>query len=397
MGFEVQTHRGETFDSDEVMQRLLKPEQRSQIALATDMDYTMFDNDLGVLVFLEKLSDPSFWEFSKEEFSKLLLPKDYRDLIESGARGEFTGLPPTICRLTLDLFQDIGNLYDLQRRIKSGEGVDYETQVVNEFARKMLEFDNIFLILDPILAEHFEGNLLSRTRFFAGKDPTKIRDMTRTVMQRGGSDIGRVIELKIHPELKEPAHQIVSEERISDTYGRESQFKSVDRLVVPILKVRDVVRQLISEQQIPGVIITANLWGIANQVIKHSPDFKFMTEQPYLAENNEELVIGSRLAEKEGKLATRLQGKPVFGPRKRLEAIHFAKRLNRKFTVAIGDSPTTDGPMMQTALRQGGVAVVVGKTYEETRKKFDRVIQQVADSQNGQAVKVEDRAFYISK
>lgn len=110
--------RGESSGYDSLLNEVLPHNDLlRQGLLASDMDGTMFKEDLGVLVFVKKLKDPSFWNFTPESFKKLMLPKRYRVLANQGLDGGIENLPASACREILNLTEDLEKLYTLQKNL----------------------------------------------------------------------------------------------------------------------------------------------------------------------------------------------------------------------------------------------------------------------------------------
>jgi len=343
------------------------------VALASDMDNTMFDNDLGTLVFLEKMDDPKFWHLDTDDFRQLLLPKAYRKLLTEGADRHVDGLPPPVCKLALDLAYDIVNLYEkIQANVKA-KRANGEGKLSEEFARKMIELDRIFVLIDGVLSKNLNGQILMRTRFFAGKNPSAITNLAQKVMHRHPTNIGRRVALNIHPENSGYADQIVTEDRISQVHGVVSPFQEIDRYVKPVNAVRELIQTAVQKLRIPAVVATGNLKAIAKTAIAES-EYDFLLKQKYVREGEHSAVVGTWLRPGEnGTLHPRVQGKPVLWDHKAEQALNFAHASRRELKIALGDSPSTDGPMLRASVANGGVAVVVGKDIDSLRKRFEKV------------------------
>ena len=386
---------GTRVDLDELIGRYNEGEQRSlQRAyagslLGIDMDNTMFDNDLGVLVFLEKLNDPHFWDFDVDEFSKLLMPRRYKHALTQGAEGAHEGKISTeMSQLGLDIHAACLNLYALIQRIVQTKSTQKEMaqRVIREFARKMVEFDQIFIRIDSHLTNLFDMPLLMRTRFFAGKELGDVHKMTLDVMNRNETSVDRIIDLGISPELGKDLEMRVSEEQIAEAHGKESQHKMVDRLVVPVNEVRDIIRKALLEwDKALGIVLTANLHGIGETAVDNSI-YDFIRKK----QNHKGTVIGSKLIREEGVLKPRLLGEPVLGKQKVEEAMRLAGEMNKHFALAFGDSSTTDGPMMRKALDDGGSAIIVTKDIEEAKRRFYHVLRLYEVSEE-----ISRRIFYL--
>jgi hypothetical protein len=375
-------HKGERMTPEDITGENFNGSHGNSVIAATDMDGTMFRNDLGPLVFLEKLSDPTFWELEPNEFSKILLPKKYRELLEHGARGFSKDLDPLLCGVTLALARDITNLYDFIHNVIGKNGGKNHQPLIREFARKMMELDRIFVRIDQALSKHLNGEILMRTRFFAGKQPHIIGQLAKRVMQRTVTAVDRYLNLEIREEHRELAGQIVTDEMINEANdGEPSPYERIDRVVKPVKDILNFTRHAIDEAGIPVIVATGNLKAIAKTAISES-DYSFMDEQRFRrrvksGQERPPLVVGTWLrGEKDGTLHPRVKGKPILGERKKNAVREFAGERRKKVGIAIGDSPTTDGPMLLWALRQGGIAIAVGQDIESVRKKFHGVFSQ---------------------
>ncbi|MCC7197665.1 hypothetical protein IT413_05755 [Candidatus Peregrinibacteria bacterium] len=392
---ELLNHQGEeinaeTFADDIKTIHFPNNEYRS-VVLASDMDNTMFDNDLGTLVFLEKMDDPKFWHLDIDEFRSLLLPKKYRGLLEKGAEKKVDGLHPPICKLALDLAYDIVNLYEKIRASVAAKRPNGEGKLSEEFARKMIELDRIFVLIDGTLSKNLNGQILMRTRFFAGKNPSAITTLAQKVMHRHPTNIGRRIALNIHDENSRYAEQIVTEDRITQVHGAPSPYQEIDRYVKPISVVQGIIHEAVQRLRIPAVVATGNLKAIAKTAITES-DYSFLLKQKYVREGEGSAVVGTWLRSGEnGTLHPKVEGKPVLWDRKAEEALKFAKARRRDLKIALGDSPSTDGPMLRSSLANGGVAVVVGKDIDSLRRRFEKVVPKEQRYQEKVYYVVEDK------
>lgn len=383
---ELYNSQGERVTFDEYSDRHI-PKGNGGILVAADMDNTMFDNDLGVLVFLEKLGDPHFWDFDVDSFASLVLPGPYLQALQEGVDGAYgDDLPPSLSQLALDLHRDIVDRYKLIKRIvESGSSSQDQTRAIREFARKMVELDRIFIRVDRFLSKLFNGELLMRTRFFAGKELGAVHRLTEKVMKRRRTDVYRVLNLA----LEDDKTQLVSEERITEAHGEPSPRREIDRYVTVVDDVRDFVREAVKQSNVLGLVATANLHGIGNTAVRKSP-YEFIKKQYKGEQRVRGAVIGSKLVKNGGKLGPRMQGKPVLGPHKAFKALEFAQKHNRKLGCAIGDSPTTDGPMMHASLIEGGTAILVGENRENLEERFYKVLH-LEELQND----VRERIYYI--
>ncbi len=409
-------HDGKEFQQDEILAQFVDRVigDNGGPALASDMDHTMFDKDLGILVFLEKLADPNFWNLGPHEFEKLLLPDLYRRLLERGKNNHVAHLKPEHCSLALDLVRDLSGLYNFIHRLKRNGRTPVgdskhstrntiPTHVVQVFARKMLEFDRLFLIMDRYLTPHTSGQLLMRTRFFSGKDPEVVKELTRRVFGRTDTSVHPDLSLQMtsdHEDAVRNVHQKVSEQRIADVHGPSaSLYHRIERVIHPVEGTRDLLRAMIQDLGVPGIVLTANLYSIAKTAFDSSQqDYRFLAQQPFHEANprQDSYLIGTRLHRrthgKDGQvILPNVEGLPVFGPQKVQEANAFATRRGRFLGAGFGDSVPTDGAFLSSTLEQGGFAFVVGRDFDKTKEKFGEVFNPLINTSR----EVAERIFYI--
>ena len=86
---------------------------------------------------------------------------------------------------------------------------------------------------------------------------------------------------------------------------------------------------------------------------------------------------------------------PVFGAIKKKILQELQIKMRRQVICALGDSVTNDTPMMELALENGGIAIIVGDDYETMRKKFqpfvDNQMKKLGDPD------IAKRVFYVIK
>lgn len=379
-------HRGEPVTPEEIIKNNFTENELKEIFAASDMDYTMYDNDLGPLVFLEKLADPRFWILDLSEFAQILLPKKRRGLVEEGAAGKIPELDKQLCRLGLTLVNDIIELYKHIQKIETsnGNGPNGEQSLIFEFARKMMELDDISYAVDVALSQKIHGEILMRTRFFAGKHPGVIADQTKKVFEIKKTSVDRYIELPISKENEKRANQQVTEEMISSLRRGKSPNQKIDRYVKTIADTRDFIAALV-KADIPAIVATGNLKAIAKTAIKNS-DYAFMQDQEFRRKHGDRkpppLVVGTWLRDGEnGTLHPRVDGEAVLGDHKAERVQNLAVKLEKNLLFAFGDS-LSDGRMLQDALKAGGVVMIVGKTIEGINKTFHRAFDGTSPETN---------------
>jgi len=379
-------NNGQDYSYTELSNEFLPNEKRESGFVATDMDGTLFDGDLGKLVFLEKLSKPSDWQFTPNYFSRLLIPDDYQEVISRGARNLVTGLDPNECQRVLDLREDIVELYEHLYRLKTDQKVTLKDPLANEFARKMLELDRLLMVMDSVLLKWFNGMLLMRTRFFAGQNKKQVSHLTRQVMRRKNHGKGR-IQLAIHPENRE----VYTQQRVRASHLENRSKMNVDRVVHTVSGTREIILDLLFSEM-PVRIITTNLKEIAKTALCESSDYNILFDQDC---DGKKPVVASALQNgHDGKFTPALDRLPIFGEKKRDILYQLQSKIRRNVMCALGDSSNNDTPMGEIAISNGGVFVAVGDDYENTRRRFDPFYKQVQKNNDGQN-DIGHRIWYV--
>ncbi|MBD3328237.1 hypothetical protein GF340_02940 [Candidatus Peregrinibacteria bacterium] len=342
-----------------------------KIAILTDMDHTMFNSDLGVDVFLEKCGDIKMWEMDVHEFASLLLPRKYKEIFNDGLDGRYTtlGLTKDICQFILGLSKDLKYLYRYIQVLLSQNGDQEELGVaVKHFARKMMEFDRVFVEHDMVLQQHFTTPMLMRTRFFAGKNSTPVVKLTRKVMERTRGSADRFVDLNF--DVKDlPGREYISSDFVDEIHGKESPYKVVDRYAAHIQEVVDLIRYMVEFESSVCRVISGNLEGIAKTAVENS-EYRFLLEQGEVRKTD--VIKGTRLKRNNGRFAT-MPKMPILGPVKVEKAMSFAEKYGKKTKIALGDSKS-DAPMLNYALESGGLSFVVGQDFRKAIEKFTGVL-----------------------
>ena len=352
--------------------------------VATDMDGTMFRNDLGIHVFLEKLSQSPEWSFDPDEFSQLLVPPTYEVILDLAEAGEVKHITPEDATRYKQLRDDCIDLY-AAIYAEEHEDLTIDHPLVNEFARKMLELDRMGMAMEYVFIKGMKGQLLSRTRFFVGQNPRMLAKLTESAMMSHQNG-GRVAHLKVHPKNSHSVNQRITADDLEPM--------DYDKQVVVVKDVRYLIDQLFNDGQgTPVRVVTTNLAAIARGALRNSC-YRPLLDQEC---DGKSPVMASKLEHNAyGKMGKSFRKLPILGEVKSKVLRELQPRIKRKVKVAVGDSVSNDSPMMSLALENGGIAVIVGKVYEETREKFKTVI----DGEDGMRrrlhdAKIGDRIFYI--
>jgi len=382
MALVLKDNRGEDVNLDDVLDENFSDAELQNGLLCSDFDHTMIDRDFGFLLFLEKLSDPKFWTMSVSHFRRILLPKAYDQMISSGATcsmsvGSNGGseLNSDDCISILMLRDDIVELFALIKEVsrKDPAYLHIGDPLLNEFARKMSAFDKLLIKIDGVLMQQMDGRLLSRTRFFARKRKSDIKNLTERAISRTVDDN---LTLAVHDINQGVFHQYVRRSDLKDLYVNRS------------ISIVDDTRRIIARAVRRGVlasVVTTNLTDIVSTFIQESP------YKPLIS-----TVEGSTLAEYEGTdfLRPTMKGKPVIASEKEKVALRLQEEFNRRLIIAIGDSVRGDGYMGVRSLMNGGIFVAVGKKYEDTKGKFEPVVRKANEFG---VTDVDKKVLYVSR
>jgi hypothetical protein len=376
---------GQVYDYNELADEFLPQQKREKGLVATDMDGTLFENDLGKLVFVEKLSKPQDWQMNPSIFDRLLIPEDYRSLLQRGSKNFINGLNPDECKKVLLLRDDIIELYKkLYEMKRDSKQIDVLHPIANEFAMKMIKLDGFFMIMDSVLMKWFEGMLLMRTRFYAGSNKRHVAHLTRQVMRRKNGHKS-ILKLGVHTSNKK---ERITKQRLNgkDLGGDEK----IDRIVHEIEPVRHIIMDLFGKGMNVRVI-TTNLKQIASTAMEES-SYKDLMNQ--YCGGHLPIVASTLQNDDNGKFKPDINNLPMFGEEKKRILHHLQQRMRHRVMCALGDSPKNDTPMGEIALHNGGVFVVVGDDYEKTRQKFHPFYEQMKKESG--ANDIGQRIWYVN-
>jgi phosphoserine phosphatase len=376
---------GQVYNYTEMADEFLPVQKREKGLVATDMDGTLFSNDLGQLVFVEKLAQAKNWQMRPSEFNRLLIPEDYRNLLQRGSKNFINGLNSDECRKVLMLREDIIELYEKMYEMKrDGKEIDVSHPIANEFAMKMIKLDKFFMIMDSVLMQWFEGMFLMRTRFYAGADKRDVKHLTRQVMRRKNGHKS-MLKLGVHTSNKQGK---ATKQRLNgkDLGGDEQ----IDRIVHEISGTSNIIMDLFGKGMKVRVV-TTNLKQIASTALEESR-YSPLLEQ--YCGGHLPIVASTLQNGNDGKFNGEMETLPIFGENKLEVLIQLQRKMRHKVMCALGDSPKNDTPMGRVAIHNGGVFVVVHDDYEKAREKFDPFYQQ-AVKENPNQKDIGNRIWYV--
>jgi hypothetical protein len=350
--------------------------------VATDMDGTMFKNDLGMLTSLHMLRTPDAWGIHPDNFKELLTPSVQTSVVNLGLNGYLPALNPKDCQLFLDLRDD---LFELYVKIFSYLGKDDLTiadPVVNEFAHKMIALDKLILDMEIIFQAATTGQLLLRTRFLKGMTRRNVGKIISLMMENNNNG-DKFEELDVHDENKAISEQRVGSDRLEKI--------SFDKKIHVVGGVRDVIFNLLDDD-VPIRVVTTSLQDIAMGVLRGT-EYSLILDQS--CDGKKPVLASTLTCDRYGVLDSEPDKAPVFGEIKKRILEELQIKMNRKVICAIGDSVNNDSPMMKLALNNGGIAIINGENYQDTRDKFKPFVddqrRKLGDPDIGK------RVFYITE
>jgi len=249
--------------------------------------------------------------------------------------------------------------------------VDINTPVVNEFALKMIEFDNLVKKVENPLMDLGRARILMRTRFFAGKNLEAAKQLMRGIMERSRMTVAERQNGHVHLEIQQDIQAAIHDVGNGSTY--EQRVQDIDpRIFNRVVSVNDDIRRMIARLTIEngafGVAISANLLAFVKEAVEGSSYAGIINE-----------TMGSRLK------FQRPEDR-IFHPTFEGEALHGQPKVDalralsletgKTLRVALGDSIKGDGPMGIEAVRNGGVFVVTGQSFEAIQKQFRKLPEQ---------------------
>ncbi len=333
---EATLHHNEPANYDDLLSELGFEVDKNRDLLASDMDGTMFKEDLGVLVFVQKLQDPTFWTYAPERFERLLLPAHYQKILKEGV----SEIPVKDTEKIFRLTEEISRLYaQMKVRIKDGVQFTPEEAILSEFILRMLAFDDLLMTYDKYLMPLSGDMFLSRTRFFSGKNVSDVERLAASITTNSN---GQILNIE---GIEKNWEDLELSELSDDEKSRVIQLSTTIRE-----DVFSIISRLISEKKfIHRNVVTANLLAIAKTAVRNSQYRSLFS--------HDGAVLASKLAKNGDKtLGPKMKEPPIYGGKK-IEAIKKHKP-NARLRVALGDT-RGDIPMIAKSLENGGLGFFI--------------------------------------
>lgn len=368
----------------------------------TDMDGTMFCEDIGASLLYLKTLTPEFWkDTSLEQFKETLVTHDVNTLLavaQAEAPNIGIGKPndqvyiadsnktansirniiiPTI----LALFISIKNT--------SQENQEPNQDDLAKFAYLMNILDRLIMKLEPICVNSLNGRIVPKTRFLANKN---IKQTNKLVDQL----------LEIEPDSQEahvnmPAalQQYLNLEGY--TIKPEVFHGQISRRATRVTSVKRIARKIVGFEDGVISIVTTNLPEIAVRAATSplSPFHKtFSTQRTQLDGTDfNDYVHGTRLIKIWGQYLPIPETEGVLQKQK----LTRTQLLDRIYLTLLSSGDTrTDALMMAQAIKNGGYAIMVGENPEVTIPMFHNELSPYLSKQqlNEQLLFAEQNSEY---
>ncbi len=361
--------QGESYDLESLRDTLLPASVWKEGVFASDMDQTMFLNDMGALVFIEYLQNPAFYAMSTDELRRIILPSDTEWFFEQGAAGQIEGVSSEGCHEALLLAEEIVKNFDALRASMQQTRHTPDRSQLMAFIQKICALDSKLIHLknqhpDPAVSNTL-AKAFSRYRLFGGQEASVIDRLTTAVMSLAHD----------HPE------------RVLPIQAGDSKHAEVDRLIRVNGSVHGLLDRVI-EDGAEGYAVTATPFEIATTAIRSSI-------YSHIIPHDRILATKLMLNPEKTHLAGGLDGEMMAGIRKAQLLAQIEADTNRKIMLVLGDLPGSDAAMGAMALRNNGVFVVTHhpQQLEETHDGFDRYLKRLMG--NNDVEHAQDRILYI--
>lgn len=354
---------GEEETPETIVGEITDPEEA---LVATDMDDTMTNGDIGLLVFIYELLDGDFWHLAPTDFDSILLSTIYEKRIQKIAK-KSDHPKRQQADLIFRLRNDLSRLYRAKKALIDAkieeEHKEPLDQITREFAAKMLAFDRLMMELEGTFISEMNGQLLMRIRFLIGKTQANID--------------AKMLEIKSssHPETLDLTNWGKDEKRNVE----EVELSPKDKVASTRLKINRQVKEILKIARSKGAairVVSTNKAGIVQALVENTPyrNFIHVPHRRHAATN---------LQTERGVYNDRTNDTPVFGKEKARKVKELERkpgsrtRRPRKCLLALGDSITNDGPMLRYALENGGIACIIihdPSKVEETKARIQNEI-----------------------
>lgn len=373
-------HEGDLFSPEHIEEVIQLHTQRTKrrASIASDMDGTMFKEDLGLGVFFLKMLNPEFWQkISTEQFRSSLLNEDLQKALKSGmdlspnisvgtdkdpiyitdAKACCQAISDTIIPAILALFEKIKN---------NGLSPEEKQEALNNFAYANYILDQIIMKLERVFEPILDGKIIPRTRLLAGFTKKNARDLTEQLLQI--THDSPQSSLTFSPENIDPNFLNINGATIKPEFLEEVIGTRATRVTA----IKRLYQRLVHAQLVYLNIITTNLPEIAQTIAEstNSPYHNTFVEQVAANSGTEipDYIHGTKLSTANGIYLPNLEHKGVLRDQKLARTMDL-DRIN-KTLVAAGDT-TTDWLMIQhTIVTNGGYGILVGPTLEATQQRF---------------------------
>jgi len=362
----VETFLGDSVPYGEFFEQSL-PKSIKNEQVAYDMDGTMFKEDLALRMFVEMLSDFSYWRYTPEQFENLLLPNKFQSHIKKIENGDFAsiGISSQVGGEISLLREDIVRLYKEIYKLKNS-GAFTNTELIQgimqNFTVKMLRMDRLLLNAEKA----FNGDLLMRIRFFAHRPIMELEGLIdRVIINSEGENL----IFKINKDFNAGIQQVLSVDELS-----EIEVAGGVNIVTPSYEISRAMYEFGANIR----VVTTNMDFIAQKYIEKTKWGKFLIDKDTVAGTQLRLDASGNHYHPE------IIGDPIYGDKKvetilrLMEESHWKRKL---LAAVFGDSISNDGPMIRHSLENGGIAGIVTSDPDKTRYDIRELIRGLTNKE----------------
>jgi hypothetical protein len=257
-----------------------------RFSIGSDFDGTMFQEDIGITAFIDKVRDPGFWHLDTETFERNLVSPDLKKGFSNLNREKyhnisaepiyFPGIKVTDIKACANWILNtlIPQILQLHRNIREEiilKGFDTQTTRIQEFISMLIFLDRVTMEMEPNFSKLIKGRIIPRTRFFAGMTEAEIKGTVQKLYGIGQDAENSKFTVKFDNEVLSGAEGVDIVEKQETISSRATKVTDIKRLFRKIIFL-DV-----------GIltIITTNLPIVARTAFEteQSPYYKMAQEQ----------------------------------------------------------------------------------------------------------------------
>lgn len=372
-------------------------------SVATDMDGTMFDSDLGIALFCNHAFDASFWTKSDYDFETALRSGDFITGFSKATTLKNKDANYSVGEENDDIYIDdyrevakwvlskfvpeIIRLYQTIRFKVHMFGIKDQEDQIRHFIALFYLLHQITIKMESVFNAQNSGKIIPLTRMLAGWTEAEIRKVADPMFSMEQDSPSREFQINnLDLSIFEDATGLTISQNLRDEPVRLRANK--------VLAIKRFYRQIAELRTGIINIVTTNLPLTAEIAVSSDPYKKmFDLQTANFGLLPRQVIHGSQLAEANGRIYPILDGPAVLAEQKRSRVMLLDLTPNKTMFVA-GDT-RTDLLMMKEAVRNnGGIGTVVGRHLEETRRRFAHLFTDLNAAERERILWAEQSTVY---